>query len=450
MNYGEEALLTDLYELTMLQAYVDEGMHEPAVFELFVRALPAPRNFLMLAGIEPALCYLEKLRFTAQELDWLRGTGRFRASFIDWLRDFRFTGDVHAMREGTVFFGSEPVLRVTAPIGQAQLVESRLVNLINFASMAASKAARCVLAARGRQLIDFGMRRAHGAQAALWTARASYLAGFDGSSLVLAAKRYAVPVFGTMAHSYIEAHDSEADAFAQFARSQPAHLTLLIDTYDTEAAARKAVALANELQRRGTRLAAVRLDSGDLADHARRVRSILDAGGLDDVRIFASGNLDETRIGALLDRQAPIDGFGIGTSLSTSADAPSLDTVYKIVSYAGVARRKRSEGKATWPGAKQVYRCRDAQGRMLYDQVALIEEPAPADGIALLQPAMRGGRRLAAAESLADLRRHASAELAQLPPTLLQLAPAAPASAYTVQISSGLRALAARLDLIAH
>lgn len=444
-------LLTDLYELTMLQAYFDEGLHEQAVFELFVRALPPQRRFLMAAGVEQVLDYLETLRFTAAELDWLRVTGRFRPAFIDMLRDFCFTGDVYAMREGTVFFGNEPVLRIEAPIAEAQFVESRLINLVNFSSLIATKAARCVLAASDRTLVDFGLRRAHAGEAGLLAARASYLAGFAGSATVLAAQRYDIPMFGTMAHSYIEAHDLETDAFSAFAVSQPNAVTLLIDTYDTEAAAIKVVALAPSLAARGVKLASVRLDSGDLADHARKVRTILDEGGLGEVRIFASGNLDEYRIAALMASNAPIDGFGIGTQLTTSADAPTLDSVYKLQSYAGRARRKRSEGKATWPGAKQVWRTLDTAGRLARDRIARADEPPPeGDSLPLLQPVMRHGRRLTPAEPLAALRFHATSELARLPEELKQFAPVDSASRYPVEISAGLSTLAQQLDRMPH
>ncbi len=451
MNPGDSALLTDLYELTMLQAYHDEGLQDTAVFELFVRALPPQRRFLLCAGLEPALAWLEQLHFSAAELDWLRASGRFTPGFIAWLADFRFTGAVHALAEGATFFANEPVLRVEAPIGEAQLIESRLLNLINLSSMIASKAARCVLAARGRLLVDFGLRRAHGAEAALLAARASYLAGFAGTATVLAGERFGIPLFGTMAHSYIEAHAHETEAFLRFAASQPDKLTLLIDTYDTEAAARRVVALAPELRRRGVGLAAVRIDSGDLAAHARAVRAILDGGGLGEVRIFASGNLDEHAIAALLAADAPIDGFGVGTQLSTSADAPTLDAVYKLQRYAGVARRKRSEGKATWPDAKQVWRELDAHGRLLRDHVTLATEPAPAVGArALLQPVMQAGRRLAPPPALATLRAAAADSLGRLPPALSGLAPTGAGEAYPVLISDGLRALADRLDRAPH
>lgn len=450
-RHTESALLTDLYELTMLQAYHDEGLHDTAVFELFVRRLPGQRNFLLAAGLEQALDYLETLRFTPAELDWLHASGRFKAGFIDWLADFRFRGEVHAMPEGTAFFADEPILRVEAPIGEAQFVESRLINLINLSSMIASKAARCMLAAPGRALVDFGLRRAHGAEAGLLAARSSYLAGFAGTATVLAGQRHGIPIFGTMAHSYIEAHTHETDAFLRFASSQPGNVTLLIDTYDTEAAAARVVGLAPELRRRGVHLASVRIDSGDLAAHARAVRRILDGGGMQDVQILASGNLDEYRIPELLADCAPIDGFGVGTQLTTSADAPSLDTVYKLQRYAGVPRRKRSEGKATWPDAKQVWREHDADGRMLRDHVCLADEAPPApDAVPLLHAVMRDGRRIAPSPPLATLRAQAADTLARLPQALRTLAPVDPAQAYPVTISPGLRALAEQLDRQGH
>ncbi|THF62623.1 nicotinate phosphoribosyltransferase [Pseudothauera rhizosphaerae] len=446
MRTGDEALLTDFYQLTMLQAYFDEGLHGRAVFELFVRSLPPERGFLLLAGIEQALDYLENLRFGADELAWLHDSGRFPPDFVDRLAGFRFTGDVHAMREGSVFFANEPVLRVEAPIAEAQLVESRLINLVHYATLVASKAARCRLAAPGRLLVDFGLRRAHGAEAGLLAARAAWLAGFDGSATVLAGQRYGIPVYGTMAHSYIEAHAREADAFARFAASQPDNLTLLIDTYDTEEGARRVVELAPELARHGTRIRALRLDSGDLLDHARRVRRILDDGGLPDVHLFASGNLDEGRIAALLAADAPIDGFGVGTSLTTSADVPCIDAVYKLQAYDGRPRRKRSEGKATWPGAKQVWRLGGSAG----DLVALHDEAPPTDAVPLLQPVMRAGRRLAPAEPLAALRAHAAEELARLPAALRTLDRTDSTELWPVRISPALQALAAELDREAH
>lgn len=434
-------LLTDLYQLAMLEAYLDRGESEPAVFELFVRKLPPRRSFLMAAGLEQALDFLETLRFSADELAWLAQTGRFNARLIDYLAEFRFTGDVQAMPEGTVFFPNEPILRVTAPLPQAQLVESRLLNLLHFQTLIASKAARMVLAARGRTLVDFGMRRAHGAEAGLLAARASYIAGFAGTATVLADKQFGIPTFGTMAHSYVQVHDDESEAFENFARARPQNLTLLIDTYDTEAAARKVVTLAPRLAADGIAIRAVRIDSGDIAALSRSVRRILDAGGLREVTIFASGGLDEGSIDAMLDAGAPIDGFGVGTSLTTSSDVPALDCAYKLQEYAGRARRKRSAGKATWPGRKQVWRMRGADGRISGDTIGLEREATP--GEPLLVPVMQAGRRTGPAPGLSEIRERAARGLASLPDGLR--ARDADGS-YPVRVSDGLVALAAEVD----
>ncbi len=436
-----DALLTDLYQLTMLQAYFDRGMNETAVFEFFVRRLPEGRSFLLAAGLEQVLDYLEALRFSEEELAWLGRCGRFHARFLDSLAGLRFTGDVAAMPEGAVFFADEPILRVSAPLREAQLIETRVINLLQFQTLIASKAARVRLAAGERQLVEFGLRRAHGAEAGLLSARASYLAGFDGSSNMLAAMRWDIPLSGTMAHSFIQVHAEETAAFEHFARSHPNATTLLLDTYDTEAAARAVVALASRLSAQGIRIQAVRLDSGDLGEHARRVRAILDAGALSEVRIFASGNLDEYAVAALLASGAPIDGFGVGTRLNTSADQPYLDCVYKLQEYAGTPRRKRSEGKATWPGRKQVFRRFDAQGHMAGDTLTLESDAQP--GRPLLLAVMSAGRRLAPSPSLQEARAYARAELGRLPQTLRQLSPAL---AYPVTVAPALRSLAQALD----
>jgi nicotinate phosphoribosyltransferase len=446
VSRNESALLTDLYQLTMLQAYFDEDMHDTAVFEFFVRALPSGRNFLLAAGLEQVLRYLEQLRVTEAETAWLHAHGGFSKPFLDALAALRFTGDVHALPEGTVYFVNEPVLRITAPIAQAQLVESRLLSLLHFSTLIASKAARCALAAPGKLLVDFGMRRAHGAEAGLLAARSAYLAGFSGTATVLAGIEFGIPVFGTMAHSYIEAHADEISAFRGFARSAPANVVLLIDTYDTERAAEKVVQLAPELAGAGIRVRGVRLDSGDLAAHARAVRAILDRGGLREVTIFSSGNLDELKLQQLLAAGAPIDGFGIGTALDTSSDAPFLDCAYKLQEYAGTPRRKHSEGKATWPGRKQVYRHFAPDGTFAHDVVALEDEPQ--QGTPLLVPVMRGGKRLAAGEPLTDIRARAAAEMARLPPQLKRLE-SAPVP-YRVEIASGLQVLAEELDRMPH
>ena len=442
MSLLDSPLTTDLYQLTMLDAYRAHGMRETAVFELFVRKLPPQRNFMMAAGLAQALEFLENLRFTPEELQWIEASGRFSRGFAAHLERLRFTGEVHALPEGTIFFANEPVLRVTAPLPEAQLVETRLINLVHFETLVATKAARSVLAAPGKLLVDFGLRRAHGAEAGLLAARAAYIAGYSGTATVAAGSRMGIPVFGTMAHSFVEAHDDESAAFRRFADACPQNVVLLIDTYDTEAAARKVVELAPALARRGIQVKGVRLDSGDLAALSRSVRRILDQGGLAHATIFASGNIDEYGIRDLLAGGAPIDGFGVGTSLVTSSDAPYLDAVYKLQEYAGRARRKRSTGKATWPGRKQVCRRCDPAGRLENDVITVEGDPQP--GEALLVPVMRNGRRIAAPESLAAIRERVAAQLARLPDRLRALEPAA--SPYRVEIAPALRELAAQVD----
>jgi nicotinate phosphoribosyltransferase len=389
------------------------------------------------------LAFLENVRFTPAELEWIASHGAFRPAFVRYLEKFRFTGEVHAMAEGTVFFPNEPILRVSAPIAEAQLVESRLINLLHFETLIASKAARSVLMAPNKLLVDFGLRRAHGAEAGLLAARVSYLAGFAGSATVLAAPLYGVPVYGTMAHSFIQAHDDESTAFEHFAHALPENVILLIDTYDTEAAAEKVVRLAPRLARDGIKIKGVRLDSGDLADHAFKVRRILDDGGLREVTIFASGSVDEYVLERLMQKSAPIDGFGIGTHMDTSADAPYLDCAYKLVEYGGRARRKRSEGKVLWPGRKQVFRSADESGRMAGDILAL--EGDEMDGEALIRPVMRRGRRIAPPEPLIESRARALRELKRLPDALKQLQHA---PEYPVVVSETLKGLAQQVDTL--
>jgi nicotinate phosphoribosyltransferase len=441
MNAVSETLLTDLYELTMAQAYLAQKMTGIAVFEFFVRKLPPRRNFFMAAGLEQVLTYLETFHFAERDLDWLSQTGHFTPATLDALRTLRFTGDVHAMPEGTVFFPHEPILRVTAPLPEAQLVETRVMNLLNFQTMVASKACRSVLVGEGRPLIDFGLRRSHGAEAGLLAARASYLAGFAGTSNVLAGARFGMPTYGTMAHAFVQAHHDEAEAFLHIAQAQPRNVVLLIDTYDTEAAAEKAVALATSLKNQGISIHGVRLDSGDLADHAQKVRLILDRGGLTDTKILASGNLDEERVEALLKSGAPIDRFAVGTAMTTSADAPYLDCAYKLQEYAGRPCRKRSEGKATWPGRKQVYRRLGRDGRLDGDIITIEGETRP--GLPLLQPVMQNGRRLAPSPSIEEIRDRARSALAELPDTLRRLDQAPP---YDVRIAEALEQLAQQVD----
>ena len=440
-------LLTDLYQLTMLQAYWRSGMNDTAVFEFFVRKMPPKRNFLMAAGLEQVLDYLEDLRFSEPDIAWLRSLKRFDAAFLDWLAAFRFTGDVHAMPEGTVFFQDEPILRVTAPMPEAQLIESRIVNLLHFQSLIASKAARMVLQQPSATLIDFGLRRAHGAEAGLLAARAAYVAGFTGSATLEAEHAFGVPSFGTMAHSFVQAHASEHEAFRRFAEAWPSNVILLIDTYDTIAAAHDVVRLARELAGAGIAVQGVRLDSGDLIELSQQVRSIFDAAGLRQLRIFASSSVDEYLMAKAVAASAPIDGYGIGTHLTTSADTPYLDCAYKLQEYADQPRRKRSVGKETWPGRKQVYRQLDSSGRIASDTVT--SENDPQAGEPLLAQVMRQGRRIGPAEPMATLRARAASGLASLPDPLRALDRTEATPLFQPAIAQSLRDLAARADLLA-
>ena len=441
MDSSSGALLTDLYQLNMIQAYLEHGKTDTAVFEFFVRKLPSRRGFLIAAGLEQALEYLEHFRFSPEELDWLSGSGRFRKDLVDYLADLRFTGDVHAMPEGTAFFADEPILRITAPLPEAQLVETRLINLLHFESLIASKAARMALIAPGKLLVDFGLRRAHGAEAGILAARAGYIGGFSGTATTLAGKLFDIPIYGTMAHSFVQAYDDEGEAFEAFAHSRPDNLVLLIDTYDTEAAARKVVALAPRLKAAGIRIRGVRLDSGDLIALSKSVRRILDHGGLSDVTIFASGGIDEAELTAMVRDGAPVDGFGIGTSLTTSYDCPALDCAYKLQEYAGLPRRKRSTGKATWPGRKQVWRCYAPDGSMAKDVLSV--ENDTQDGETLIRAFMQGGKRSGANPTAAAIKAHAARELGRLPTPLRRLERDSP---YPVQVADALVRLTAEVD----
>lgn len=435
------ALATDLYELTMIAGYDTGRLEARATFELYVRRLPPNRAFLVAAGLEQALEYLEALEFTADQIAWLRGLPNFQgvpARFFDeTLATLRFTGDVWAVPEGTPMFPLEPLLRVSAPLGEAQLVETALLGHLTFQTSIASKAARIVHAARGRPVMEFGSRRAHGPDAALHAARAAYLAGCSSTSNVEAGYRFGVPLSGTLAHSWVKTFASEMDAFRAFMRVYGERAVLLIDTYDTLEAARAIVA-------GGLRPSAVRLDSGDLVALSREVRHIFDAGGLTHTRIVASGDLDEWAITELLAEQAPIDGFGVGTALSTSKDAPALGGIYKLVqverSGTTIPVMKLSGGKTSYPGRKQVWRHVDG-GRALRDTIALDDEPGPSGGQPLLQPVMRGGVRLHATHSLEALRAHHASQVALLPDVLRGLDPPVQ---YPVATSPALEDLTAR------
>jgi nicotinate phosphoribosyltransferase len=403
------ALWTDLYELNMAASYLRREMEGPATFSLFVRDLPPGRGFLVAAGLEACLGFLEDFRFDDEDLEYLSGPLGFDRVAVDAFRDLRFTGDVWAVPEGRIVFAQEPLLEVTAPIAQGQLMETFLLNRITLETTLASKAARCRIAARGKDLVDFSFRRTHGVEAAMAVARTTAIVGFVATSNVEAARRYGLRAAGTMAHSYIEAFDSEEEAFRAFAQDHPGRKTFLVDTYDTVGGIRRVARVIQELNPTGP--LGIRLDSGDLAELARRGRDILDRAGLDSVEIFASGGLDEDDIDRLVEAGAPIDAFGVGTRLGVSADAPYLDTVYKLVAYGERAVAKLSPGKVSAPGAKQVFR-----GPGLDDVLCVRDEPVPQGRTPLLQPVMREGRRTGPPGTLEEARARFDADLSDLPP----------------------------------
>jgi len=408
------ALLADLYELTMAAAYFENDFRATASFELFVRSLPQERSFLVAAGLEQALEYLESVRFEASDITYLRRQPVFAHvsdAFFDYLKDFRFTGEVWAMPEGTPVFGEEPLLRVTAPIIEAQIVETCLLATLTFQTMIASKAARVVAAAKGRDVVEFGTRRAHGPEAGVLAARAAYIGGCAGSSNVQAGERFGIPIFGTLAHSFVMAYRNEEEAFRRFQKLFPEHGVLLVDTYDTLAAIEKII-------RAGLRPKGVRLDSGDLSELSKQVRDRLDQAGLHDTRIVASGDLDEFSIADLLVRGAPIDAFGVGTALATSKDAPALGGVYKLVDVQSTEgpsyRAKFSEEKATHPGRKQVFRFR-APGNNFCGDIIACEGESYEGATPLLACVMQQGKRLRPSSSLEQIQEHARRELRRLP-----------------------------------
>ena len=437
LTLRDAALFTDLYELTMAAAFFREGMRETATFSLFARRLPPTRAFIVAAGLEDALEYARGLHFTPDAIEYLRSLGRFEPEFLEYLGSLRFTGEIRAVPEGTVIFPDEPMLEVSAPVIEAQLLESALLNACHLQSVLASKAARIVIAAQGRDLAEFGMRRSHGTDAALKAARCAWVTGFGSTSDVLAGCAYGIPLSGTMAHSFVTAFGDELEAFRAYARAFPDSAILLIDSYDTLEGARKAVTVARELAARGHALAGVRLDSGDLLALSRDVRRILDEGGFPGVRIVASGGLDEHDIAALVAAGAPIDAFGVGTRLNVSADAPSLDLVYKLVRYGDRDVLKLSEGKETWVGAKALYRSFGPDGLIAGDVLSLGVETPPTGSVSLLQVVVDEGELLRPHPSLADIRRHCAGQLATLPDQLKRLQGH---GEYPVAVSPGLRA----------
>jgi nicotinate phosphoribosyltransferase len=420
-NMPVPSLATDLYQLTMLAGYFRTGRHRlRTTFELFTRRLPLHRNYLVFAGLAQAVDYLEHLRFTRAEVDWLAAQPAFSTiepEFFQFLEGFRFTGDVWAMDEGTPFFPNEPVLRVTGPLAEAQLVETALLAIVNFQTTIASKAARIVHAASGRPIMEFGARRAHGPEAALYAARAAHLAGCTSTSFVEAGRQFGIPLTGTMAHSWILAAENERQAFVEFTELFGPTTVLLLDTYDVADAVDVVIAS-------GLRPAAVRLDSGDLLALARSVRQSFDSAGLTQTRIIVSGDLDEWKIRDLVAAHAPIDAYAVGTALTTSDDAPALGGVYKLVEIDGPGGArlvlKRSTGKRTQPGAKQVWRV-VGDGLTGHDIVALAGEPAPVGGTPLLKPVMRSGERLGEAASLAALRAGCAERLSAMPDAITAL-----------------------------
>jgi nicotinate phosphoribosyltransferase len=427
------ALLTDFYELTMLQSYFNEGMDGLAVFDLFVRRLPPNRNYLIACGLDHVLHYLENFAFSPEAIQYLKSLDRFSEQFIASLENFRFAGDVYAMPEGTIVFPNEPVLEVVASLPQAQIVETFVMNQVQVAMTAASKASRIVHAARGRSVVDFGLRRMQGADAGLKAPRAFYIAGVNSTSSVIAGQIFGVPVAGTMGHSYIQSFETELDAFRSFLRAFPTAI-LLIDTYDTLRGAQRVVDLAREI---GTdfRASGVRLDSGDLLGLSRQVRKILDGGGLTDLKIFASSNLDEYVIENLIASGAPFDGFGVGAHMAISSDAPVMDTAYKLVEYAGRPKMKLSQSKDTLPGPKQVFRQKSG------DILALAGESM--SGEPLLAKVMENGRRLHASEPIEAARTRCRTELAALPSELMSLSTTP--TPYRVDLSPRLAELRAEI-----
>ncbi|AZT84735.1 nicotinate phosphoribosyltransferase [Marinobacter sp. NP-4(2019)] len=430
------ALLVDLYELAMAQAYWAEGMHDTAVFSLFFRDLPKNRNFILACGQQQVATVIETLKFSPEHIKRLESLDRFQPAFLEWLGRFRFSGHIRAVPEGTPLFPQEPLLEIEAPIAEAQILESLVMNYVHLETVLASKAVRVRLAAGERPVIDFGMRRMHGVDAAHRSVRAFRLAGLAGTSNVLAGLDYGLTVSGTMAHSFVQAYPDEMDAFKVYARLYPG-TTLLVDTYDTRRAVRR---IADWLKRDpDARVSAIRLDSGDLEAEARDCRAILDEAGLQDVRIMASGGLDEYRISRLVAAGAPIDGFGVGTAIGASNDAPALELAYKLTEYGGLPRMKNSSGKQSFPGGKQVFRQYDRDGRMKGDVISGREEVF--DGDPLLRPLMKHGVVLLnAIDSLEQQAEHAAAAIRSLPPSYLKIEPAEP---FPVVISRYLRALQA-------
>jgi len=439
MDIANMSLLIDFYELTMCASYFENKRNEVATFDLFIRKMPSNRSYFVFAGLEQVLFFLQNMKFNEEHLDYLREKG-LSEKFLEYLRNFKFTGEVWSVPEGTVVFHAEPLIRVTAPVIEAQLIETFLLNTVNLQTMIATKASRVVHAAAGRSVVEFGLRRTQGTDAGMKAARCSYMAGADGTSNVLAGMKYGIPVFGTMAHSYVMFFDREIDSFRAFAKTFPSTSTLLIDTYDEVLGAENAASVAKELEKKGHRLNAVRLDSGDLYSLSNKVRAILDQHGLSYVKIFASGDLDEYAIDKLVRKGAKIDAFGVGTRMSTSIDRPYVDVVYKLAGRVErgdfLATMKLSEGKLTLPGKKQIYRQRDRQGKYAKDIIGLEDEDI--EGDRLLKKFMERGQIVREMPSLEQVRKETLKNLLGLPEKFKRLKSAL---SYTVDLSLKLRTM---------
>ncbi len=413
-------LFTDLYELTMGAGYYEHKVFSEATFSLFIRNYPLGRRYFVAAGLEDVLNGLSDLHFSESDIAYLKSTGLFSEAFIEYLKGFRFSGNVYAMPEGTIFFANEPVLEVTAPIIEAQLIETFLLNTVGFPILVASKAARCIHAAKNRQLVDFSLRRTQGVDPGMKVARNSYIAGFSATSNVLAGKRLRIPISGTMAHSFVMAFDDEVSAFLAYSKTFPMNSVFLIDTYDTLKGARNAVKVAKEMEKKGASLVGVRLDSGDMADLSIKVRKIFDDAGLPHIKIFASSGFDEYKITDVISKGAKIDSFGVGTKLGVSADAPYLDIVYKMVRFKDNDVRKLSPDKATLAGKKQVFRKYDAKGQFQEDIIGIREEHMDY-AILLLEKVMEYGKCLRPHPPLEIIRTQFSENFELLPETYKSL-----------------------------
>jgi nicotinate phosphoribosyltransferase len=435
-----KTMLTDLYQLTMNAAYMDNGKDEMATFDLFIRKLPQDWGYYLVTGIEEAIEYATHIKFQKEDIDYLRTQGIFKDEFLEFLKDFKFEGEIYAVKEGTPIFANEPVLRVTAKRTQAQFLETTLLNIINYQTMIASKASRVVTAANGASVVDYGLRRAQGEDAAVQGARAAYIGGAVGTSNVLAGKKHNIPIKGTHAHSFVMSFEKEIDAFRAYVRTFQDNATLLIDTYDTIQGAKNAATVGKELESTGHTLAAVRLDSGDLVNLSQKVRKILDEEGLNYVKIVASNDLNEYKIAELIQKGAKIDAYGVGTELITAKPVAAIPGVYKLSEDITGGKIKLSADKKSHPGKKQIFRFFDHDGHYSHDVLGLAEENS--EGIPLLELVVKDGKRLNPERSLEEIRAYCRDSVQMIPQLFRQLQAC---NGYEVKASNGLMQLEARL-----